>query len=160
MRRRAFIGTTAALSVPLVAGCADGGGGPVGGGGSGPYGGGASGGGGGETTTGGTTDGRSGQSSYPDYDWEVLTRADAATTTSVTMRNTAFQPLIARVDAGAEVTFTNEDAGPHTVTVPALDVDERLSGGASTAVTFEAPGAYDYVCTLHPPAMLGRVVVE
>ena len=126
------------------------------------YGGDGGGGGSGGTTTAGTTAGGDGgaRAAYPDYDWEKLTRADAAVTSSVTARGSAFRPLIAKVSAGTDVSFTNEDSFPHTVTMPALDVDEQLSGGSSTSVTFEEPGAYDYVCTLHPPGMLGRVVVE
>lgn len=124
------------------------------------YGGG--GGGGGGTTTGGTTAGGDGgaMSAYPDYDWEQLTRADAAETTSVTASGSAFQPLVAKVSAGTEVTFSNEDSFAHTVTMPALDLDEQLSGGSSTSVTFERAGSFDYVCTIHPPDMLGRIVVE
>ena len=99
-------------------------------------------------------------SAYPDYDWEQLTRADAAETSSVTMEGSTFRPLVAKVSAGTEVTFTNEDSGGHSVTIPALSVDETVSGGSSTSVTFEEPGNYDYVCTFHPPDMLGRIVVE
>lgn len=161
LRRRAFL-ATAAVATPLVAGC----------GGDGSDG--ASGGDGGETTdgsggsTGGgpsgtqtTTSGESpGMAAYPDYNWDQLTRADATATTEVSASGFAFQPLVARFAAGSEVTFTNEDGAPHTVTIPALDVDERLAGGESTTVTVDSAGNYDYVCTLHPPDMLGRLVVH
>jgi len=116
------------------------------------------------TTTAGrestTTAGSAAQSAYPDYDWGRLDGAEPTDTAGVTLRDTAFHPLVARVAVGTEVTFTNEDSGSHTVTIPALDVDEQLSGGASTTVTFAEAGTYDYVCTFHPPEMLGRIVVE
>lgn len=109
------------------------------------------------TTTDGST---AAQQEYGTYDWSQLDGAEASATTTVTMRSSRFQPLVAEFSAGTEVTFVNEDMGSHTVTVPALDVDERLSGGESTTVTFDEAGVFDYVCTLHPPQMLGRVVVE
>jgi len=169
MRRRTFLGSTVALTTPLVAGCAggDGGGGGSDGsggdggsdssGGGGGYGGGG-GGGGGSTTTAGSGGGDA-QSTYPDYTWDQLSDADPTETTDVTIRNFAFHPLVAAVSTGAEVTFTNEDSGSHTVTIPAMDVDEQLSGGSSTTVTFDEAGTFDYVCTFHSPDMLGRVVV-
>jgi plastocyanin len=96
---------------------------------------------------------------YPDYNWEVLEEAEPEATTEVTLRNTAFDPLIAAVPTGATVTFTNNDSFGHTVTVPALDVDRELGGDESTTVTVEQAGTFDYVCELHPPSMLGRLVV-
>lgn len=108
-----------------------------------------------------TRDGASpAREAYPNYDWDQLERADVAVTGDVTLRGGQFNPLVAQVEAGATVTFTNEDSGGHTVTVPAMDVDEVLSGGESTTVAFEDAGVFDYVCTFHPPRMLGRVVVE
>lgn len=164
MHRRAFLGTTTTLVITLAAGCAggDGGSGGDGGGGGGMYGGdsGGGGGGGGETTESGTTASGGAQSVFPDYEWGKLEGADASETSSVTMRNTEFHPLVAKVSAGTEVTFTNEDSGGHSVTIPALGVDETVSGGSATSVTFEEAGTVDYVCTFHPPGMLGRIVVE
>lgn len=75
------------------------------------------------------------------------------------MRNTAFHPLIAAVTPGTEVTVTNEDTFPHTFSAPRLGIDERLDGGASVSFTVERTGRFGYVCTLHPPAMLGQLLV-
>jgi plastocyanin len=146
MRRRAFL--AAAVGTSLVAGCV---GGDGAGGGSTPTGSGEPTDGGGEST---------GMAAYPDYDWDQLTRADAAETTEVAASGFAFQPLVARFPAGSVVTFTNDDSAPHTVTIPALDVDERLAGGETTTVSVESTGTYDYVCTLHRPGMLGRLIAE
>lgn len=96
---------------------------------------------------------------YPDYNWEVLDGTEPEATTGITARNTAFDPVVAEVPTGEPVTFANNDSFEHTVTIPALDVDERLDGGEETTLTFEQEGTFDYVCTLHPPSMLGRLVV-
>lgn len=175
MNRRAFLVAAATLSTPVVAGCA---GGDGGGGGEGTdqfettagtttVATGDDGGGTGGTPTArtptpgeATGTGAAGQAAYPGYDWEQLTRADAAETDTVTMRDTVFHPLVAKVAVGTEVAFPNEDPSVHTVTVPALDVDELVRAGERTSIAFEEPGPFDYVCTFHPPGMLGRVVVE
>lgn len=99
------------------------------------------------------------QSKYPDYEWSKLDDAQPVATSSIVMRNIAFHPLIAAVTPGTEVTVTNEDSTQHTLTIPRLGVDKSLSGGASTSVTVESEGTYDYVCKLHPSGMLGRLVV-
>lgn len=99
------------------------------------------------------------QERYSDYNWDRLENADAVATGTVTLRNSTFDPLIAAVKPGTDVTFTNEDSFGHTVTIPKLDVDEQLDGGQSTTVTVEETDTYDYVCTIHPPDMLGRIEV-
>lgn len=110
------------------------------------------------TTTAGS--GSDAQSEYPDYDWGQLDDTEATATATVTMSGFAFHPLVARVSPGTTVTFPNEDSSPHTVTIPALGVDEQVSGGGETTVTVEEAGTFDYVCTFHGPSMLGRLVVE
>jgi len=113
---------------------------------------------GGAGTTSG--DGATGQSEYPDYNWEQLEGAEATDASTVTMSGFAYDPIVARVSAGATVSFPNEDSARHTVTAPALGVDKQVSGGSETTVTVEEPGTYGYVCRFHPPDMLGRLVVE
>lgn len=102
---------------------------------------------------------RVGQRKFPEYDWEALKGTEAVFTSQVTLKNTQFHPLIAEVPQGGSISFTNKDSFGHTVTIPALDVDKRLSGGASTTVTFDRLDTFDYVCKLHPPSMLGRLIV-
>ena len=73
-------------------------------------------------------------------------------------------PESVQIDAGTEVTWTNEDSAPHTATA---DDDARresfdtkvLKQDASGAVTFDEPGTYAYICDLHP-FMKGTVVVR
>ena len=100
-----------------------------------------------------------GQGAYPDYRWERLDGVEPRFSTTVRLRSSEFVPLHASVPVDAPVVFENADAFAHTVTIPALEVDERLDGGESTELTFASLGTYDYVCTFHPPGMLGRLTV-
>lgn len=88
---------------------------------------------------------------------------------SVTVRvaDFSFEPVRATVSAGTTVTWVNDDGVSHDVTATAYDdaaadweFAERLSGGASTEYTFEDPGVYQYLCTIHGRrSMCGAVLV-
>src|SRR4051812_19891502 len=61
-----------------------------------------------------------------------------------------FDPPAIQVPAGTTVTWRNNDHFTHSVSV----ADGKLSflnlpPGQSGALTFDQPGAYDYVCTYH-----------
>ena len=95
----------------------------------------------------------------------------------------AFEPSVAAVDAGAEITFTNEGDEPHSVTayqdsVPA-GADFFSSGGFNTeeaardnvgdtliapgdafTLTLDEPGTYKYFCIPHEDhGMKGEIQV-
>lgn len=99
------------------------------------------------------------QAQYPDYDWAKLDEASPVPATEIVMDGFEFHPLIAAVEPGTELPVLNEDADPHTITIPALDIDEALGGNAQTSIEVSETGTFDYVCTFHPPGMLGRLVV-
>ncbi|MGH2758371.1 MAG: plastocyanin/azurin family copper-binding protein [Actinomycetota bacterium] len=72
-----------------------------------------------------------------------------------------FEPDVAKVAAGAVVTWINQDDFPHTVRL--LDgsgVDKQLGVGDETSITFEKAGVFRYDCSLHPTQMKGQVIVE
>lgn len=96
---------------------------------------------------------------YPDYDWGKLEGIDPVATRTLTMRDFAFRPLAVAVSPGADLTVTNEDGLAHTFSVPKLGIDERIPSGERVSVTLDESGTFDYVCSFHPPGMLGRVVV-
>jgi plastocyanin len=90
------------------------------------------------------------------------TDAAGATTTGpveASIVDLTFQPDSVEIDAGATVTWTNEDAVPHTVTAR---TDAFNSGvmqeGATFSHTFDEPGTFDYFCAIHP-SMTGTVTV-
>lgn len=80
--------------------------------------------------------------------------------TEVVMSRNCFVPGILRAPSGAEVTFTNDDAAPHTVTGLgyAWGNDRDLSRDESVTMRFTKDGIYPYACLLHP-GMIGVVVV-
>ncbi|HVM03813.1 MAG TPA: plastocyanin/azurin family copper-binding protein [Acidimicrobiales bacterium] len=98
----------------------------------------------------------------------------APTANEVTMRLIAFRPENLTVDAGATVTWKQEDAGAHTVTSGTVEQggagvtempDDRFdSGEIATGDTFEftfnEPGTYPYFCEIHPATMRGEVRVR
>lgn len=81
---------------------------------------------------------------------------------SVQMANYAFSPASITVNEGDTITWTNQDAAPHTVTTTSgperLD-SPYLSKGQSWSYTFTAPGTYQYYCTVHPD-MRAQVIVR
>ena len=84
----------------------------------------------------------------------------AVATTEVTMvKSYRFDPETIEVQAGETVTWTNEDNFTHTVEVEGQG-DHKVGRGESVSVTFDEPGTYDYVCTLHRHDMSGTVIVR
>ena len=72
-----------------------------------------------------------------------------------------FEPAVIEVDAGAEVTWTNEDDFPHNVhLLDGSDETHDLPVGDTVSVVFDEPGEYYYECSLHPQTMRGKVTVE
>jgi plastocyanin len=71
-----------------------------------------------------------------------------------------FAPGNLEVPVGATVTWTNEDSAPHDARARTGGWrTERLSEYESDSVTFDAPGDYDYYCSIHP-SMRARLVVR
>lgn len=84
---------------------------------------------------------------------------DAAT--AVTIQDFAFMPRDITVQAGAEITWTNEDSADHTATADdpeVFDTGTIAEDGEGTA-TLDAPGTFQYICTIHP-SMKGSITVE
>jgi plastocyanin len=83
----------------------------------------------------------------------------AASAHDVMLDNFSFTPAAAAVPVGTTVTWTNHDDIPHNIVStahqfrsPVLDTDQQFSH------RFDAPGTYDYFCSIHPK-MTGRIVV-
>ena len=78
----------------------------------------------------------------------------------VSIKNFAFVSPEVTVAAGQSVTWVNEDGAPHGIGYKdgAKGVNPLLSG-ASFSRTFDKPGTYDYICSVHP-FMKGKVLVR
>ena len=87
--------------------------------------------------------------------------------------NECFIPATVTIDVGGQVTWSNDDTAPHTVTAGNLDVDSEnvgtsLPNGFDSSMvlmdvtfshTFDEAGTFDYFCMVHP-WMIGTVIVE
>jgi plastocyanin len=84
---------------------------------------------------------------------------------SSSLTTDAYQPNPVQVSTGATVTWTNDDAQPHTATsgenaTPNGTFDSGILAPAATFEhTFTAAGEYPYFCILHPN-MVGTVSVS
>jgi plastocyanin len=86
--------------------------------------------------------------------------AEPVATTEVLMpKSYRFDPKTIEVDAGATVTWRNDDNFTHTVEVEGEE-DMEVEPGESVSFRFSEPGTYDYVCTLHSHDMTGTVIVR
>ena len=85
--------------------------------------------------------------------------SEPVATTEVKMaKSYRFEPETIEVQAGQTVTWTNEDNFTHTVEVEG-EGDHKVGRGDSVSITFDEPGTFDYVCTLHSHDMHGTVIV-
>jgi plastocyanin len=75
------------------------------------------------------------------------------------VKSYSFDPKVIEIEAGDTVTWTNEDNFTHTVQIEGQE-DHKVEQGESVEITFDEPGTYDYVCTLHSQDMDGTVIVK
>ena len=86
--------------------------------------------------------------------------AQAAQTIDISAQNFMFSPATITVKAGATVTWVNHDEEPHTIfNDVGLFRSSALDTNDSFSYTFDKPGTYHYVCTIHP-RMTGTIIVE
>jgi plastocyanin len=87
---------------------------------------------------------------------------DPVATTEVNLpKSYKFEPAAITIDAGDEVTWTNEDDFPHNVhLLDGSDVTEDLPIGESATIAFDEAGDYYYECSIHPQQMKGKIIVN
>lgn len=79
-------------------------------------------------------------------------------TTTVSVKDFAFQPNATVIHAGDVVTWTNLDGTAHTATSVGVWDTGSMPYGASRSITFTTPGTYLYYCVFHS-IMFGSIVV-
>ena len=85
--------------------------------------------------------------------------SEPVATTEVSMaKSYRFDPETIEIKAGDTVTWTNNDNFTHTVKVDGQE-DHKVGRDDSVSITFDNPGSYHYVCTLHSKDMEGTVIV-
>lgn len=86
--------------------------------------------------------------------------SEPVATTGVEMvKSYRFEPKVIEISPGDTVTWMNEDNFSHTVQVDGQE-DHKVEQDESVSITFDEPGTYDYVCTLHRQDMDGTVIVK
>jgi plastocyanin len=77
-----------------------------------------------------------------------LAHAGAAT---IVIKNFDFAPMALTVTAGTSVTWKNLDEEPHTITsIDGAFRSGAIDGDESYTFKFDKPGAYKYLCSIHP----------
>ena len=90
-----------------------------------------------------------------------LDAAPVETTEVTAVKSYKFDPQVIEVNAGSEVTWTNEDDFPHNVhLLDESDATHDLPIADSVSIAFDEPGDYYYECSLHPQTMRGKVIVS
>lgn len=80
---------------------------------------------------------------------------------TVVLRDIAFTPEKVRVEVGDTVTWRFEDKGiPHDVIAEDDSFKSETMDSGTFRHTFEKPGTYAYICSLHPGQMKGTVEVR
>ena len=78
---------------------------------------------------------------------------------NVTIDNFAFGPSSLEVSAGTEVTWTNQQGSPHTITADdGSFTSDNIAKDGTFSFTFLTPGTYTYHCEIHPN-MTGTITV-
>lgn len=80
---------------------------------------------------------------------------------TVVLRDIAFKPGDITVKAGETVTWRFEDQGiSHDVVAKDESFKSEVKDSGTFRHTFDTPGTYDYICSLHPVQMKGTIVVR
>jgi plastocyanin len=77
----------------------------------------------------------------------------------VEIKGFRFNPAVITIRKGETVRWTNRDSAPHDATGTGWATRTPLKTGESDQVTFNTPGTYDYICSIHPN-MKAKVIVE
>lgn len=87
--------------------------------------------------------------------------AQASAEVPVDIRDFAFNPNPVEVPVGGTVTWTNQDAVPHTATADQREVLQSgaIAPGSSFSQVFDTAGDFNYFCEFHPN-MLGTISVK
>ena len=70
----------------------------------------------------------------------------------------AFIPSVLELSSGETVAWVNDDGAPHSVALNNRSPSDTLMPGSSHSYTFDGPGNYDYICSIHP-YMVGKIIV-
>ena len=69
---------------------------------------------------------------------------------TVDIRDFDYLPRDLTVNTGTRVTWINQDGAPHTATVKGGWDTGTLNLDKASTLTFDTPGTFEYICTIHP----------
>ena len=88
-----------------------------------------------------------------------IASASAADSNTIIIKKFMFNPMDVTVAAGTDVTWENQDGEPHTVVSLTNDFrSQALDEKDKFSHTFDKPGTYKYICSIHPK-MVGTITV-
>lgn len=90
----------------------------------------------------------------------LFAQAVAGSHVAVSIQGFAFMPASISVPVAHSVTWTNQDAAPHSVQWTSggrSDASAVLSQGQTYSTSFATAGSYSYVCGVHGASMSGSV---
>lgn len=86
--------------------------------------------------------------------------SSASGSTTVNVKNFSFDPHNLTVTKGTKITWKFEDSTDHTVTANDKSfTSKKLKSGGMYSFTFNTPGKYAYICSIHQ-YMTGSVTVK
>ncbi len=77
----------------------------------------------------------------------------------LTVEDFEFYPAEISFPAGTQIAWVNRGQVRHTVTASGQWDSGPIAPGGRWAAVFWTPGTYDYVCTIHPDLMHGRITI-
>jgi len=96
---------------------------------------------------------------YPLAMFLFVASAAAADSHTIIIKKFMFNPMDVTVTAGTDVIWENQDGEPHTVVSVTNDFrSQALDEKDKFSHTFEKPGIYKYICSIHPK-MVGTITV-
>ncbi len=99
------------------------------------------------------------QSVTPPPSAQTTQTVTPAVKNTIAIQNFAFSPATITLKAGDSITWTNQDAAPHTATADDGSFDTgSLANGQSKSITFSKSGTFTYHCSVHP-SMKATIVV-
>jgi plastocyanin len=91
------------------------------------------------------------------FDLRAMAGAHSGT---IVLKNFHFAPTSMIIAAGTTVTWLNLDGEPHTVvSVDGLFRSAGLDQNDAFTFTFDTPGTYRFLCSIHPQ-MMGTITVK
>lgn len=95
--------------------------------------------------------------------WPAFTAVALGANRAVSIINFSYQPKVVQINVGDTITWTNNDIAPHSATEVNGAWDTGVMNPAnppqSRTLTFNVPGTFNYICSIHGPSMSGTVTV-